>query len=313
MSSDTGVTSDFILDLAGQRLARREGAVWRDYIFLGGQMLAYFDDGADEPIQVVSDHIGMPMLAIDSSGEVVWDALAEPYGELSGSASQPFDPGLRYPGQWQDDLDLEATCDGDNCIFPGPLDGSVSLFENGYRWYRPAWGRYTQADPIEVFDRTSRYSYVRSNPLIFTDELGLFPVLPVVPTGGMNRFYSGANPCEGYSRFFGTRCCAHGSWKRDGYPEKALSMCNSFMNMHQSLSAACVAYCLVDGEGRSQGIQDCDLRNAMRFEDHVKCYYACGFHPNPATGFPPDALEVGLFDVLPGWICARFPWLCLDF
>ncbi len=145
--SDTADTTDVILDPSGKRLARHDASGWRDYVFLGGQLLAYFEDSAADPIQVVSDHIGMPMLAIDATGAIVWQALAEPYGELRGTVEESHDPGLRYPGQWQDELDLEASCAGGECTLPGPLEAGFSLFENGYRWYRPGWGRYTQADP----------------------------------------------------------------------------------------------------------------------------------------------------------------------
>jgi len=148
-------------------------------VFLGGQLLAYFDDGADDPIQVVSDHIGMPILAIDSAGATVWEGFAEPYGSLRGTSSEAFDPGLRYPGQWQDDLDLEASCSGGACTFPGILEPSYTLFENGYRWYRGPWGRYTQADPLGYHDREKRrpiatlFGYAHQSPLRFLDPVGL--------------------------------------------------------------------------------------------------------------------------------------------
>jgi hypothetical protein len=168
--SDTGVVTEIVLDIAGHRLGKLEGGVWRDYVYLGDQLLAYFDDGVSEPVQVIADHIGMPMMVVDGSGTVVWEANFEPFGELRGEVGLSADPGLRYPGQWQDELDLEATCVGDTCTVPGPLEDSFSLFENGYRWYKPGWGRYGQADPISVL---FGYLYGHNSPVRNIDPTGL--------------------------------------------------------------------------------------------------------------------------------------------
>jgi RHS repeat-associated protein len=171
--SDTGVVTEIVLDTSGRRLAKVENGVWRDYVHLGDQLLAYFDDGAAEPIQVIADHIGMPMIAVDGAGAVVWQAKAEPYGELRGEVELNADPGLRYPGQWQDELDLESTCIGDTCTMPGPLEDSFSIFENGYRWYDPGWGRYGQGDPKGIRAGVNLYGYAFQNPGKNTDRFGL--------------------------------------------------------------------------------------------------------------------------------------------
>jgi YD repeat-containing protein len=84
MRSDTAVITEIVLDISGRRLAKLEDSTWRDYVYLGDQLLAYFEDGAGEPVQVIADHIGMPMMAVDGSGALVWRAKAEPYGELRG-------------------------------------------------------------------------------------------------------------------------------------------------------------------------------------------------------------------------------------
>ena len=127
----------------------------------------------------------------------LWEAQAEPYGELRGQIGLSADPGLRYPGQWQDELDLEATCVGDTCTMPGPLEDSYSLFENGYRWYKPVWGRYGQADPIQDTDRATSFKlaavnqqkadlifgYSSDNPIRYLDSLGLCTDCDECPSG----------------------------------------------------------------------------------------------------------------------------------
>jgi YD repeat-containing protein len=169
-----GATSmDVILGLGGRRLSRVLNGATRDYVWLGDTLVGYFDGTATEPVRVITSHIGFPLMAIDPSGTTIWDPLHEPYGELIGTFSKTADPGLRYPGQWQDEVELEGSCVGDDCTMPGPLGGSVSLFENGFRWYRTAWGRYSQADPIGLRGGMNLFSYVGSNPLRYRDPLGL--------------------------------------------------------------------------------------------------------------------------------------------
>jgi uncharacterized protein RhaS with RHS repeats len=44
---------------------------------------------------------------------------------------------------------------------------------NIFRWYRAAWGRYTQADPIGLQAGVNLYGYVEGNPINREDPLGL--------------------------------------------------------------------------------------------------------------------------------------------
>jgi len=188
------MTLDVVLGAGGQRLSRVLDTSTRDYVWLNGQLIAYFDDSATERVRVLTDHIGFPLMVIDSVGATQWDMLHEPYGELIGTFSKQWDPGLRYPGQWQDEVDVEADCDvnGERNM-PGPLAGSVSLFENGFRWYRTGWGRYSQTDPMTARSMKplrpvagflwqtgaipdNAYAYAAGNPLLFVDPLGLVRV-----------------------------------------------------------------------------------------------------------------------------------------
>jgi RHS repeat-associated protein len=202
-------TLDVVLAPSGERLALIRDGVERDYVWLGGSLVAYFDGPTGEAVHVITDHIGFPLMAVDSAGATMWDPLHEPYGELVGSFSAAADPGLRYPGQWQDEVEIDGNCASGDCTMPGPLDGSVSLFENGYRWYRTAWGRYTQSDPIGLEGGQNLFLYAFANPLRVVDPLGLY----------------GSNDCSYYDR----RCRESGGRY---YCEVAPLWCDDFFEKY---------------------------------------------------------------------------------
>ena len=119
---------------------------------------------ASDPDYVFTDHIGYPVMVMDPTGSTTWSAVHEPYGEaiLTGGTTD-CDPLLRYPGQWKDDPAFVVTDPPQR-----------NLFANGYRWYNPDWGRYTQSDPIGLAGGINPYAYANSNPHRYSDPLGLF-------------------------------------------------------------------------------------------------------------------------------------------
>jgi RHS repeat-associated protein len=155
-------------------------------------------------------------MAVDSNGATVWDPLHEPYGELVGEFSAAYDPGLRYPGQWQDELEVDGNCGSGDCTMPGPLGGSVSLFENGYRWYRTAWGRYTQSDPLFDVGHSPRrrgsahdipvhiFGYAGQSPLRWIDPLGLICCEPTDECPSGKWAYDGELGLSGFDSWAGS-------------------------------------------------------------------------------------------------------------
>jgi RHS repeat-associated protein len=273
-----------VLGLGGRRLSRVLDGVTRDYVWLGDTLVGYYDGTAAEPVRVITNHIGFPLMAIDPSGTTIWDPLHEPYGELIGTFSKTADPGLRYPGQWQDEVELEGSCVGDDCTMPGPLGGSVSLFENGFRWYRTAWGRYSQSDPLgqllPLREPQKLFQYASGNPLRTTDEYGL---------------WDQDRPCDRYRDFFGSWCCREERVLIDPYPFAAKKACEDFLELYDgNVHAYCVALCLPEKESQFQGIRDCKVRNTLRLNAHVSCYKLCAFVPINVPPVPPGALYVGV-------------------
>ena len=110
---------------------------------------------------IISDHLGTPILAIDSEGNEVWNRQLDIYGRVKreikasslGDDVRPFIPFL-YQGQY--------------------YDFKTNLAYNRFRYYSPENGAYISQDPIGLAGGTNLYSYVHdSNTWI--DVLGLYP------------------------------------------------------------------------------------------------------------------------------------------
>jgi len=108
--------------------------------------------------------MGAPFLQTTSTGSIYWQADYGPYGGVfqlraGASAHQP----LRLPGQEAEQVSATS----------GP-NGDTARYYNNARWYRPAWARYTQPDPLGLFeDPTNLYGYALMNPETFIDPSGL--------------------------------------------------------------------------------------------------------------------------------------------
>jgi RHS repeat-associated protein len=108
---------------------------------------------------VHTDHLNTPrQVTRPADNAQMWTWFSDPFGtdaaNSNPSGSGTFTYNLRFPGQ----------------VF----DGQVGLHSNGFRDFDPATGRYVESDPIGLAGGSlSPYVYVRSNPLRYTDRLGL--------------------------------------------------------------------------------------------------------------------------------------------
>jgi len=100
------------------------------------------------------DHLGTPRKVIQSSTNTTlwnWPILNNPFGEAYPTGTITLN--LRFPGQY--------------------FDAETGLHYNYFRDYEPGTGRYIQSDPAGIEAGISTYAYVDSNPIGWTDTLGL--------------------------------------------------------------------------------------------------------------------------------------------
>jgi len=144
-------------------------AIGYEYIWFNGEPVAQVDVGVGTH-WMFTDHLGAPIVQTDAAGNVYWRAEYEPFGAVYALRSSDQHQPLRYAGQEAEQLNLGA-------------NGVTERLYNVHRWYRPAWGRYTQADPVMQGENGANvtmemstagpYTYVEDAPQNYIDNLGL--------------------------------------------------------------------------------------------------------------------------------------------
>jgi RHS repeat-associated protein len=133
-------------------------AVLYEYVWFNGHPVAQVDSGTTTH-WTFTNHLGTPTIQTDTSAAIYWRAEHEPYGKVFALRSADQHQPLRLPGQEAEQLNL------------GP-NGVTERSYNIFRWYRPTWGRYTQADPVFDDRGLNTYSYAAGNPVILADPRG---------------------------------------------------------------------------------------------------------------------------------------------
>ena len=205
-ASKTGTSASFVYDPLHRQSQKTVGSTKTLYVYSGWQRIADYNGssgalqrryvygtGLDEPLIIVTgstptflhhDKVGSVIAVSNNSGAVANKNTFSPFGEITtlGGTTVGF-TGQRY-------------------------DSELGLYYFKHRYYSPKLGRFLQPDPIgytsvpevdcicsdedKAHDCTPKelnlYTYVRNNPLKYTDPLGLKTPTP-------------KNPCKGTCKY----------------------------------------------------------------------------------------------------------------
>lgn len=89
---------------------------------------------------ILTDHLGTPVLMVDSAGDKTWSAAISTWGELRNLEGNRLACPFRWPGQYE--------------------DAETGLYYNRFRYYDPDAGEYVSQDPIGLDGGSALCSYV---------------------------------------------------------------------------------------------------------------------------------------------------------
>jgi len=143
-------TTYFAPSTGGGLVAENDNGAWIDYVELNGRLIGRIAGG--QVYAVHDDQVGRPEAVTNTNGTVVWRAR-----------NFAFDSTV-----------VQNSIGGLNLGFPGQYyDTETGLWNNGFRDYAAAFGRYVESDPSGLAGGVNTYAYVGNDPLSFTDRLGL--------------------------------------------------------------------------------------------------------------------------------------------
>jgi RHS repeat-associated protein len=107
-----------------------------------------------------NDASGSPLLATNSTGDLLWKENYRPYGEKLNQQTAGIENNIGFHGK--------------------PFDENSALSYIGARYYNPSLGRFTGIDP-QGFDpdnlhSSNRYAYANNNPYKYVDPDGHSPL-----------------------------------------------------------------------------------------------------------------------------------------
>ena len=146
-------TTVYVYDEAGHLIGEYtpSGNLIEEHIWLNNRPIGVITSAG--LYYVHTDQLGTPRDITNSSKAVVWQWNSDPFGTSVPTGSLTYN--LRFPGQY--------------------YDAETGRNYNYFRNYDPTIGRYIESDPIGLAGGVNTYTYVGSNPLSWSDPLGLCP------------------------------------------------------------------------------------------------------------------------------------------
>jgi RHS repeat-associated protein len=103
----------------------------------------------------LSDHLGSVRGLMNNSGSLIDTITYDAWGKISNESGPTTGDRFKFAG--------------------GQWDANISEYHFDARWYDPATGRWSSADPLGLLPDSNPYRYVGNNATNTTDRAGLYP------------------------------------------------------------------------------------------------------------------------------------------
>jgi len=153
----------YVYTFDGRLVAEYNGAgiCTRDYIYMGGKLIAEYRPLEAKYYYYATDQIGSTRIVTDDTGGVVYAAAHDPYGGIQKTWVSAYDPSLKFSGKERD------------------TESGLDYF--GARYYDHSLYRFLSVDPVIHAgsalanpQRWNLYAYCGNNPISFVDFSGAF-------------------------------------------------------------------------------------------------------------------------------------------
>jgi RHS repeat-associated protein len=152
--------SYYIYSFDGRLLAEYDiyGACLKDYIYMGGRLVAEYVPATGQYFYYMQDQIGSTRVVTNDSGTMVYAEAHDPYGGIQKTWVNTFDPKRKFSDKERD------------------AESGLDYF--GARYYNNPSYRWISVDPVISPSAISNpqdlnlYSYSRNNPTTFFDPDG---------------------------------------------------------------------------------------------------------------------------------------------
>ncbi|MDR3565612.1 MAG: RHS repeat-associated core domain-containing protein, partial [Negativicutes bacterium] len=200
----TGGTVYFNYDPMGRRIRKVFGSATSIYAYDGdnvveeldssGNIVAHYTQGTgiDEPLAMYrglttsyfhADGLGSITSLTDGSGQLAASYVYGSFGKLAASTGSVTNP-FQYTGR--------------------EFDAETGLYYYRARYFDQTTGRFISEDPIGFFGGINFYSYVKNNPIDFTDPSGLVDYSEAQTFELLQRIYAEATagPIQGLENIY---------------------------------------------------------------------------------------------------------------
>jgi RHS repeat-associated protein len=161
VKTSTLVDTYYIYAFDGKLMAEYDhnGNCVKEYIYLGGQLIAEYQPQTSKCYYYASDQINSTRVVLDETADIVHSSAYGPYGQALDNITTTYEPKLKFSGKER--------------------EGYSDLDYFGGRYYDHQSFRFNSVDPVINKDEAlvnpqlwNLYAYCRNNPITYFDPDG---------------------------------------------------------------------------------------------------------------------------------------------